>query len=317
MALPSTDRRAPLDGRATWLVAGGLRLPATLRRRLLLQPLAQPFPAALPVGAQGRSDRPLGRHQPTHCLAPAGRLVQGSDSGRAPPPGRAAAWQTAAPLCRPHCRVHPYPPPGHALRRARLHPTHLERPRVHGGLASLHQEVWPRSGDTPGGQRRPAGRRSGGGAVCRARRGPAQPTGPAAAAPFFATTTQYAGAFLLMPAALAWLATAQDCFADDYGSLRQGLLTSVFALVVGLERIFHLDEMADLGFARLCGGRRCPSRYPIGGWRRHLAWYEVDAFCRRTCPWHLLRDEDVMVSFDEHTIPRWTKKFRLGKGYVT
>ncbi len=120
-----------------------------------------------------------------------------------------------------------------------------------------------------------------------------------------------------MPAALAWLATARDVFADDYGSLRQGLLTSVFALVVGLERIFHLDDMTDLGFARLCGDRRCPSRYTIGGWRRHLAWYEVDAFCRRTCPWHLLRKEDVMVSFDEHTIPRWTKKFRLGKGYVT
>jgi hypothetical protein len=113
------------------------------------------------------------------------------------------------------------------------------------------------------------------------------------------------------------LATAQDCFADDYGSLRQGLLTSVFSLVIGLERVFHLDEMADAGFARLCGGRRCPSRHTVGGWRRHLAWYEVDAFCRRTCPWHLIRNADVMVSFDEHTIPRWTKKFRIGKGYVT
>jgi hypothetical protein len=120
-----------------------------------------------------------------------------------------------------------------------------------------------------------------------------------------------------MPQALDWLATAQDCFADDYGSLRQGLLTSVFSLVIGLERVFHLDEMADAGFARLCGGRRCPSRYAVGGWRRHLAWYEVDAFCRQTCPWHLIRNADAMVSFDEHTIPRWTKKFRIGKGYVT
>jgi hypothetical protein len=120
-----------------------------------------------------------------------------------------------------------------------------------------------------------------------------------------------------MPAALDWLATAQDCFADDHGALRQGLLTSIFALVVGLERIFHLDEMEDAGFARLCGGRRCPSRHTIGGWRRHLAWYEVDAFCRRTYPWHLLRNQDAVVSFDEHTIPRWTKKFRIGKGYVT
>jgi hypothetical protein len=61
--------------------------------------------------------------------------------------------------------------------------------------------------------------------------------------------------------------------------LRQGLLTSVPTLVVGLERIFHLVEMSDdIGFACLCGGRRCPLRYTIGGWRRHLAWYEVDAF---------------------------------------
>jgi hypothetical protein len=120
-----------------------------------------------------------------------------------------------------------------------------------------------------------------------------------------------------MPAALNWLATAQECFADDYRCLRQGLLTSVFALVVGLERIFHLDEMEDLGFARLCGGRRPPSRYPIGGWRRHVSWYEVDAFCRRTFPWHLVRNQHALMSFDEHTIPRWTKKYRIGKGYVT
>jgi hypothetical protein len=120
-----------------------------------------------------------------------------------------------------------------------------------------------------------------------------------------------------MPQALDWLATAEHCFADEYGSLRQGLLTSVFSLVIGLERVFHLNEMADAGFARLCGGRRCPSRHLVGGWRRHLPWYEVDAFCRRTCPWHLLHHEDALVSFDEHTIPRWTKKFQIGKGYVT
>jgi len=54
-----------------------------------------------------------------------------------------------------------------------------------------------------------------------------------------------------MPPALDWLATAEECFADEYGSLRQGLLTSIFSLVVGLERVFHLDEMEDPGFARL------------------------------------------------------------------
>jgi hypothetical protein len=120
-----------------------------------------------------------------------------------------------------------------------------------------------------------------------------------------------------MPPALDWLATAEQCFADDYGSLRQGLLTSIFSLVVGLERVFHLEEMEDAGFARLCGGRRCPSRHTVGAWRRHLPWFEVDAFCRRTCPWHLLHNEDALVSFDEHTIPRWTRKFHIHKGYST
>jgi hypothetical protein len=120
-----------------------------------------------------------------------------------------------------------------------------------------------------------------------------------------------------VPPALTWLARAQECFRDDYGSLRQGLLTSVFSLLVGIERLYHLDEMEDVGFALLCGGRRCPSRHTIGGWRRHLPWYAVDAFCRRTSPWHLLRDQVVLVGYDEHTIPRWTHKFKIGKGYVT
>jgi hypothetical protein len=117
--------------------------------------------------------------------------------------------------------------------------------------------------------------------------------------------------------ALSWLAIARQCFADAYGSLTRGLLTSTFALVVGLERIWHLDEMEDLGFALLTGGRGCPSRYGVGGWRRHLRWYEVDAFCRRTSPWELIRGDVVLVSFDEHTIPRWTHKFHIKKGYVT
>jgi hypothetical protein len=129
--------------------------------------------------------------------------------------------------------------------------------------------------------------------------------------------TQYAGAFLLMGPALDWLDVARGCFADEFGTLRRGLLTSAFALVVGLERIWHLDQMEDLGFALLSGGLRCPSRHLVGSWRRQLPWYEVDAFCRRTSPWYLIEGEDALLSYDEHTIPRWTHKFHIPKGYVT
>jgi hypothetical protein len=120
-----------------------------------------------------------------------------------------------------------------------------------------------------------------------------------------------------MPQALDWLGSARGCLSDDYGTLQRGLLTSVFALVVGLERVWHLDEMADVGFALLTGGRRCPSRHSVGAWRHHLKWYEVEAFCRRTSPWHLITGRDACTSYDEHTIPRWTRKFRIRKGYVT
>jgi len=116
---------------------------------------------------------------------------------------------------------------------------------------------------------------------------------------------------------LNWLAIAQECFRDEYGSLCRGLLTSVFALVVGLERMFHLDQMEDLGFALLTGGRKCPSRHLVGGWRRHLSWYEVDGFCRRTAPWDWIAGQEAVVSFDEHSIPRWTHKFLVPKGFVT
>src|SRR5207253_1661462 len=186
-----------------------------------------------------------------------------------------------------------------------------------GGLAPLLQEVRPRPRRPGRGDGRPARRGPPARRAALARGHPARPARAAAASPFFSARTQYAGAFLLMPSALHWLATAEECFVDDFGSLRRGLLTSAFSLVVGVERVFHLDEMDDPGFARLCGGRRCPSRYAVGGWRRHLPWYEVEAFCRRTCPWHVLADRDALVSFDEHALPRWTRKFRIGKGYVT
>lgn len=135
---------------------------------------------------------------------------------------------------------------------------------------------------------------------------------------FFFGDTQYAGAFLLLPQVLRWWQVAQQCFSDDYGSLQRGFLTSVFMLIVGVERVFHLEEMDDPGFAWLTGDlHTCPSRQLVGAWRKHLVWNEVDRFCHRTSPWDLLHDQELLMSFDEHAIPRWTKKFSIPKGFVT
>jgi hypothetical protein len=89
-------------------------------------------------------------------------------------------------------------------------------------------------------------------------------------------------------------------------------------LIVNVERVFHLDEMDDPGFAMLTGDpRACPTRQQVGAWRKHLLWNEVDRFCDRTSPWDLMQGQEVLMSFDEHAIPRWTKKFSIPKGYVT
>jgi hypothetical protein len=88
--------------------------------------------------------------------------------------------------------------------------------------------------------------------------------------------------------------------------------------VVDLERVFHLEQMDDPGFALLTGDPDvCPTRQRVGAWRKHLRWNEVDRFCHRTSPWDLLRGQQALISFDEHSLPRWTKKFSIRKGYVT
>ena len=121
-----------------------------------------------------------------------------------------------------------------------------------------------------------------------------------------------------MPQVLHWWQIAQQCFSDDYGSLERGFLTSVFMLIVGIERVFHLEQIDDPGFAILTGDPHgCPTRQLVGAWRKHLVWNEVDRFCHRTSPWDLLHDQNALISFDEHSIPRWTKKFSLPKGFVT
>jgi hypothetical protein len=43
----------------------------------------------------------------------------------------------------------------------------------------------------------------------------------------------------------------------------------------------------------------------------------VDRFCRCTAPCDWIVGQEAVVSFDEHSIPRWTHKFLIPKGFVT
>src|SRR6266545_3401133 len=328
LAGPGPASPSAPDARTTRLAPGCLSLSPAAGQRLLRHPAARSLPASLPEWPQGRPDRALAPRQSADRLPPAAPLRQGGHPTSPPPSGRPTLRQTPATLCRTHCRV-PLPPPrSHPRRRARLHRPHLRCPCRARRSVQVPQTLRSRSRHTPshcwvpGPSLRPNHARhptprTGPRAVAAASVRTPRPAGTHTGTPLFGARTHYAGAFLLMPQALDWLATAQTCCPDDYGTLQRGFLTSAFALVVGLERLWHLDEMADVGFALLTGGRRCPSRHTVGGWRRHLRWQAVDAFCRRTSPWHLVQGEAVLASYDEHTIPRWTRKFRIRKGYVT
>src|SRR5260221_1910954 len=295
MAIKSRCFAADFDSRPAGRVERRLPLPGKLWR-LLFHLHPQPLLASCSDRSQGSPDRSAAEAEPPDRFAAAKTFLQGNYPVRPSSHGRSYLRQAAAALRGIDRGVYPQPSLCQPLRLARFHRTHLEGPGLQGGLISLSRQVWA-------GPSQPCRCRPSRGSTDRSRRGSRVGPRPAAgqprdcsrragartASPFFSATTQYAGAFLLLPQALNWLTIAQDCFADDYGSLQQGLLTSVFNLVIGLERVFHLDEMEDVGFARLCGGEQCPTRQRVGAWRRHLPWYEVETFCRGTCPWHLVQ----------------------------
>jgi hypothetical protein len=100
----------------------------------------------------------------------------------------------------------------------------------------------------------------------------------------------------------------------------RGLLHSLVLPLVGLQRIFHLETAADPGLGRLTGGRRAWSRHHYGAWLRALPAAGVARFLRQSAPRPRRgpgRGGVVRVSLDEHVVPRWTRKFRIPKGYHT
>ena len=103
-------------------------------------------------------------------------------------------------------------------------------------------------------------------------------------------------------------------------SATRGLLHSLVLPLVGLQRIFHLETATDPGLGRLTGGRRAWRRHTFGAWLRALPAAGVTRFLRQSAPRPRRgpgRGGVVRVSLDEHAVARWTRKFRIPKGYHT
>ena len=98
---------------------------------------------------------------------------------------------------------------------------------------------------------------------------------------------------------------------------RRLVLSLFFRAALGIERIFHFETLDDLGFGLLTGGSRALSRSRLGGLVRAVSTQAVKKFARATERLGKLRDQVLTFSLDEHVVARFTRKFRIAKGYHT
>lgn len=124
----------------------------------------------------------------------------------------------------------------------------------------------------------------------------------------------------MLPFALTLSYAAERTLAKGLGNAekaRRLVLSLFFRAVLGIERIFHFETLDDLGFALLTGGQEVLSRTCLGGRVRAVTTRAAKAFTHATERLGELRDQIVTLSLDEHAIARFTRKFRIPKGFHT
>lgn len=132
--------------------------------------------------------------------------------------------------------------------------------------------------------------------------------------------TRWGGAFVLLALLIqeAWLAYADLLsIAPNYAvTPEQLLLTALFAPICGISRAFHLDDVRDVGFALLTGRPRPLTHGTFQHLIHALPLRDVIRFYRATSQHQTEQagEEDLRVSMDGHTVPRFTKLVDLPKG---
>lgn len=120
-----------------------------------------------------------------------------------------------------------------------------------------------------------------------------------------------------MPFALRLARAAQSCFGRMGGDKGVRVVLSLFfKAVVGIPRIFHFETLDDPGFAILSGGKKVLSRHTLGSLVRRVPLAGVQRLMKLTAP-PIRQADSHTISIDEHVIARFTRKFRIRKGYHT
>jgi hypothetical protein len=123
-----------------------------------------------------------------------------------------------------------------------------------------------------------------------------------------------------LPAALVLSRIAECTLKRALGSgekARRLVLSLFFRAVLGIERIFHFETLDDPGFAILSGGKKVMSRSRLGGLQRAVRTAGVKKLSRATEDLRALRNLVATLSIDEHVIARFTRKFKIPKGFHT
>lgn len=100
------------------------------------------------------------------------------------------------------------------------------------------------------------------------------------------------------------------------GQAARLVLSLYFKAILGIQRIFHFETLDDPGFAILSGGTRVISRSRLGALLRGVSLAGVRRLMKETAP-RLAQAACHFISIDEHAIARFTRKFRIPKGFHT
>jgi len=135
--------------------------------------------------------------------------------------------------------------------------------------------------------------------------------------------TRWGGAFVLLALLVqkAWLRFAPFLtIAAGYAvTPEQLLLTALFAVLCGIGRAFHLDDVRDVGFALLTGRPRPLSHSTFQHLIHALPLRSVRHFYQATAQQQVeeTADGDLRVSLDGHLVPRYTRLVELPKARLS
>jgi hypothetical protein len=98
----------------------------------------------------------------------------------------------------------------------------------------------------------------------------------------------------------------------------QWLLTAIFAVIFGVRRAFHLDDVNDIGFALLTGRPRPLTHGTFQHLQRAIPAEDAERFYQASAQLEVQATGEGTrrISLDGHNLPRWTRIVELVKGKI-